>query len=473
MNIYWCLLSKKILAFSLALLCGAGSIAQAESFHVSSVKGSDSNPGSQSEPFRTIQVGLDALGAGDDLVIESGTYRELLVLDDVAGIPGDFIEIRAAEFGSVVIEALEIDDRRKAAFLIENSDYVRLAGINIQGARHHGIMVLDSRHIELLENRTYNTGQSGIRARHVNDLLLAGNDVSRAVQIQIQESISLSNIDGFVIRNNRVHDRPRAHSLQQKGGVGRGGEGIDVKDGSRHGKVHDNIVDGIEGKFGIYIDAYDVDSFDIEVFNNVVTRSGCGFALSTENGTSASGYLRAVKLYNNLSYGNRCGIYFGNHGGNSAREDQVRRVEDIAIYNNTIYGNGIGTGGGGIDIANPNLRRLTVRNNVIFGNQSSQIRLTAGVPELPHDTVIESNLVHGKQNELPMTNTIDINPDVIDAVGGDFRLNPGSPAIDAGVSEGAPTFDIRGIYRPQGDGIDLGAFEFSQRRDVPTNSGKK
>ena len=69
--------------------------------------------------------------------------------------------------------------------------------------------------------------------------------------------------------------------------------------------------------------------------------------LSTENGTSTSGYLRSVRLYNNISYGNQCGIYMGNHGGDSTRADQVRRVEDIEIYNNTIYGNGIGTGGGG------------------------------------------------------------------------------------------------------------------------------
>jgi hypothetical protein len=44
----------------------------------------------------------------------------------------------------------------------------------------------------------------------------------------------------------------------------------------------------------------------------------------------------------------------------------------------------------------------------------------------------------------------------------DFRLHPQSPAIDAGLAEGAPPTDIAGTARPQGTGIDLGAYE---RRD--------
>ena len=38
-------------------------------------------------------------------------------------------------------------------------------------------------------------------------------------------------------------------------------------------------------------------------------------------------------------------------------------------------------------------------------------------------------------------------------------LLPGSPAIDAGTSVGAPPFDQRGHPRPQGLGVDIGAFE--------------
>lgn len=41
-----------------------------------------------------------------------------------------------------------------------------------------------------------------------------------------------------------------------------------------------------------------------------------------------------------------------------------------------------------------------------------------------------------------------------------MALLPGSPAIDAGMALGAPATDQRGIYRPQGPGVDIGAFEY-------------
>ena len=41
-----------------------------------------------------------------------------------------------------------------------------------------------------------------------------------------------------------------------------------------------------------------------------------------------------------------------------------------------------------------------------------------------------------------------------------MALLPGSPAIDAGSAVGAPATDERGVARPQGPGVDIGAFEF-------------
>jgi len=45
-------------------------------------------------------------------------------------------------------------------------------------------------------------------------------------------------------------------------------------------------------------------------------------------------------------------------------------------------------------------------------------------------------------------------------VEGDYHLRPGSPCIDAGTSEGVPTFDIEGNGRPCGAGVEIGVYEF-------------
>lgn len=52
-----------------------------------------------------------------------------------------------------------------------------------------------------------------------------------------------------------------------------------------------------------------------------------------------------------------------------------------------------------------------------------------------------------------------INPRFMDPGNGDYGLQPQSWCINAGTSEGAPATDIDGVARPQGIGVDVGAYE--------------
>lgn len=55
---------------------------------------------------------------------------------------------------------------------------------------------------------------------------------------------------------------------------------------------------------------------------------------------------------------------------------------------------------------------------------------------------------------------------------GDFRLRPNSPAIDGGRNDVAPAVDILGTTRPQGQYVDVGAYEFVDTTTTAILSGK-
>src|SRR5688572_25242822 len=73
----------QMLAFVLLL----GQISLAATFYVATT-GSDSNPGTESQPFRTIKKGVSVLSAGSTLYIKSGTYPESILSWEIPAIAG-------------------------------------------------------------------------------------------------------------------------------------------------------------------------------------------------------------------------------------------------------------------------------------------------------------------------------------------------------------------------------------------------
>lgn len=57
------------------------------------------------------------------------------------------------------------------------------------------------------------------------------------------------------------------------------------------------------------------------------------------------------------------------------------------------------------------------------------------------------------------TGNVDMDPLFADPANGNYTLQPDSPCIDAGTADGAPNTDITGAVRPQGNGVDMGAYE--------------
>ena len=176
---------------------------------------------------------------------------------------------------------------------------------------------------------------------------------------------------------------------------------------------------------------------------------------------------------------------------------------NVTITNCTISGNSAGGNGGGISSLNTGslsgpytLTNVTITNNFAdnengvgngFGNGGGIFNLSPGTISLLN-TIVAGNIDPGGQapdcsgtitslghNLIQSTAGCTITGDTTGNITGQNPLlgsltknggpTPtqlplaGSPVIDAGASTGAPATDQRGVSRPQGAGVDIGAVE--------------
>ncbi|MCK4306788.1 right-handed parallel beta-helix repeat-containing protein [candidate division WOR-3 bacterium] len=410
--------------------------------------GYNTNPGTEAQPWLTIQKAADTLIAGDTVYIKTGIYSERVIPQN-SGAHGNYITYLAYPGDTITIDGTGISlPEWGGLFDISDRNYIKISGfriINVSSNYHNtGILVDNSSHIIIEKNYTYNTVSSGIAAWYSSNIIIDSNEVELACNNGEQECITVAITDTFEVKNNYVHH----------GGPGSmGGEGIDVKDGSSNGKVYKNYVHDMN-RLGIYVDAWDKHTYNIDVFQNIVHNCTDGFDVASE----AGGLLENVRLYNNIAYNNKnVGIWIVNWG----EPVPEHPMKDIKVINNTLYNNGE-EWGGGIMIMNSDAKNVVIRNNLCSQNLSFQIALEDTPPT---NLVVDHNLIDGYMGywgEIYGRDSVVGNPDFISPSVAGFHLQEDSPAIDKGSSIYAPNDDFDGNPRPQGAGYDIGAFEYTE-----------
>jgi polygalacturonase len=275
------------------------------------------------------------------------------------------------------------------------------------------------------------------QSRHV---LVAENEVERACQWGGEESVTVKfGSEAVVVRGNHIHHT--AH------------EGIDVKEGCHNVRVHGNHIHHVERQ-GLYADAWNRDTGEIEFFNNLIHDCGFGMVAGAETG----GLLHDVSYYNNVVY--NCegpGIAVADWG--SRRRSQPMR--NIRFLNNTIHNCGADWGGG-ILFENAEAEEVIVRNNILSRCGPPVVF----VKKQPRSRSMDHNLFDA-ETQAAGEGAVFGDPKFADPEAGDFHLQNGSPAVDAGSADGAPDFDMDGETRPAGEGVDIGADELTRRPGEP------
>jgi parallel beta-helix repeat protein len=413
--------------------------------------GNDGYSGTEAWPWRTIQKAANTLVAGDTVYIRAGTYPERVEPLN-SGSTGSYITYTAYPGETVTIDGsgITLPDDLEGLFHIQGKSYIVVSGLRVINAgpndNNGGILVLDSSHITVENNVTYNTNSSGIGVWGSDNVIVDGNRVEEAGGGGWQECISVAGTDTFEVRNNEVLN---CHK-----------EGIDAKDGASNGQIYRNHVHHTQ-QVGIYVDAWDKHTYNIAVYQNVVhdIQDNDGFSIGSEQG----GLLENVQVYNNIAYNNR---YVGLTLHDCCPGPATHPVQNIAVVNNTFFSNGWTVWGGGISVDNSAAEDVVIRNNIVSQNLYFQIAVNPTIPA--QNIAIDHNLIdgyRGTENEIYGDDYVEGDPLFVYPAGANFHLQANSPAVDGGSAVGAPADDYDGYARPQdGDqdgtaGYDIGAYE--------------
>jgi hypothetical protein len=333
-------------------------------------------------------------------------------------------------------------------------------------------------HITLYGGYPANGGGS---RSNMTGTIINGENVRQGVRIEDRKEVI---IDGFVIRNGRAElhgggvyiygssDVTVSNNTIENNQTPSGGNGGGIAVMESSATLSKNMITNNDsGGFGGGVSLNQCDQITIsgnDISNNTCDDGGGGVAclssdvevrqnMITDNFSSAWGgglYMESSgQVVNNLIVKNSADV----GGGVSYGKDND--LPSAVLVNNTIAGNSSSTlyGAGLYCHGNPN---GVVVNCILWGNAPSQIDKDAASAL----TVTYSDVQGGYTG----AGDIDLPPGFNGI--GSYELAGDSPCIDAGTSTLAPDIDLDGNPRPQGDGVDMGAYEYTTAAPTVTST---
>lgn len=447
---------------------------------------SDLNPGTETEPWLTIQHAADVAQPGDTILVHPGSYGRVRI--EHGGAWGQFITFKGvtvpdqglvdpdAQFDpahpvqvpgnpelNAVTMGFDLDPPYLSPDLVR---YVRIENFEVTAiydgvvSGRGGIHLVGTENVQVVRNFLHDLnpnpaayGYVGIRGEtHDNvDIVVKGNTLYRVQGTGI----------GIFGRGWLVEDNELSHGLDANTDTGAhvGGDSDAIRFfGSGHVIRNNYLHDYLnEEQYGDpHIDAFQTFSVypDSQFAHHILVEanycSGFGQMLMIEDSSEGNGTgnkVHHITFRNNIFRGARAAAI------NGSRADHFTLVNNVFAYSHY-------SGFGLIDSP-----YLTVLNNIFFndGGGSQIIDLDTKV-----GAVWDYNLHFPdfswppKQPEFDRHSLFGVNPVFVAPEQGDYHLRFESPAVERGTAISTFNYDHDGVVRPHGPAWDIGAYEVTR-----------
>jgi hypothetical protein len=329
-----------IVALVLILLPLTENVASAATYYVATT-GSDSNPGTEALPLRTIAFAYGKTNPGDTVIVKPGTYTEYKpgygILLDRSGTAAAPITLKSQIKWQAVLDGQNLTDH--VHILLVEGQYHIIEGFDIKNGYKDGIQIWRSNN-QIKENHIHHNGNQGD----------PNSNFGHDGVFSSAETYGNSYVGNYIHHNGRISINSNLdHGLYLCGD---------------DELVVNNIVTH-NSAFGLHLAGYDTQR-NLKAYNNV-------FAFNGRSGAILWMSFSGVYIKNNIFYKNA--IYgidsWDAHG------------TGVVFDNNLFYGNPSGTirtNNGGSDFSYT--MGLSLNGNPLFANEASDFSVKPGSPAI-------------------------------------------------------------------------------------------
>jgi hypothetical protein len=405
---------KRLIGFAGWVLCvlAVGPVVQARTYIVATSGGD----------YATIAAGVSAAQAGDTVKVLTGTYAEAVTS----------VRAGSATLGRIVIKAVPRRTVSIASAALSHN-YVRLEGFQINNAQDVGSSItVTANGVDVVDNYVTNT----YNALSVNgqDLYLGYNHFHKCQESQLLQGRRI------LVEYNAT-ERVFMHRTGWDCDYSRfSGDSITFRGNRYFGTIEAETGDA-------HLDCWQF--FD----NGGTSANNINFEdnFCSECDEGIMGEAHYYESSGNFTFRNN--IFYNCGAWGICLQD----IPYVYIYNNLFYNETGRPGVFGAGASEDATHHVYIKNNIFYNLSDRAYAYTGAGSEGDYNMVYlcMAPSTVGAHDRLN-TNPLLVRPESLD-----FRLQPLSPAVDAGVDVGLQ-IDRDGMPRPQGPAGDIGPYEFDK-----------